>query len=976
MPASEIEQDKSKDCMMFQTVKADMCKKLVSMVVGVLTMVSIAGCSMTTEREALVTPEEVIKSPADDRDYRYVTLDNGLKVLLVSDPDTDKSAAAVDVNVGSYQDPDDRLGLAHFLEHMLFMGTEKYPDVDSYSEFIRANGGSSNAYTADVRTNYYFDINSDQLQPALDRLAQFFIAPKLDPNYVEREKNAVDSEYRLHAREDGWRLFMALNATSNPDHPKSRFNIGSLDTLNDKDGKLWQSLKDFHDQYYVAPNMGVVVYGREPLDTLEKWVYTSFAGVPSGAKPDLTIGKQPYTRDELQARINIVPLKDTRVLSLSFPMPSAQPFYHIKPLGYLARIIGYEGKGSLHSLLKDRGLIDSLAAYSSDLPNEYSEFTVRMELTPEGLTQVDEITATVFDYLELIRRKGLQPWLYQESKQIADLGFRYQEDRNPQQTASGLAARMHYLPAEHLLEANYLYEAYDPELIIGYLNRMTVENLRQVVIAQNLPTNRVEPYFETKYSVQGLSDELVKRLKTPVSREFLTIPEPNPFIANNLKLQESSKATEPSVIMEKPGLRVWGLTDTSFNMPRGNVRAMISTPVASATPDDNVLIQLYKSLLSRSLNEYGYPAKEAGLNYSITAGRRGLLISLAGYQDKQAVLLEDILKAVETFKPEKSAFEQEKAVLIRGLKNKKFHAPYRLGMDALNQATYPSYPEDEVLLKAAEKVTYQDLLSYARNFYSQIHVEMLVYGNHSKSEALKLAAMVESVLLNDHNRRDRFNLPFHLLGETDRVLNMDVEHDDSMLISYYQLPETDNFERARYALLGRLLANPFFNSLRTEQQLGYVVFAGPRPFEKHPGVIFVVQSPKLDPIGIEACIDQFLSDQVNALVQLTDQELEPYRQGLIGDLLKKDDNMDERNARFWQGIASAELDFDNRLKIANEIRKLKPADMESALKRLLVNRGKLVIRSFGGPHKKAYKSESKRTECNSINCLNDLPLSR
>ncbi|MGI2027262.1 insulinase family protein [Endozoicomonas acroporae] len=939
-------------------------------------MVSIAGCSMTTEREALVTPGDVIKSPADDRHYRYITLDNGLKVLLISDPDTDKSAAAVDVNVGSYQDPDDRLGLAHFLEHMLFMGTEKYPDVDSYSEFIRANGGSSNAYTTDVRTNYYFDINSDQLQPALDRLAQFFIAPRLDPNYVEREKNAVDAEYRLHAREDGWRLFMALNATSNPEHPKSRFNIGSLETLHDRDGQLWQSLKDFHDRYYVAANMGVVVYGKEPLDRLEQWVNTSFSMVPPGAKPDLIIGKQPYTRNELQARINIVPLKDTRVLSLGFPMPSAQPFYHIKPLGYLARIIGYEGKGSLHSLLKERGLIDSLAAYNSDLPNEYSEFTVRMELTPEGLARVDEITAMVFDYLDLIRREGLEPWLYEESKQIAELAFRYQEDRNPQQTASGLAARMHYLPPEHLLEANYLYDSYDPELISGYLARMIPENLRQVVIAQNLSTDQVEPYFETQYSIQPLADELVTRLKTPIVRQSLTIPEPNPFIASNLELHDSGQVTEPSVILEQPGLRVWSLTDTSFNMPRGNVRVMISTPAASATPDDNVLIQIYKSLLSRSLNEYGYPAREAGLNYSITAGRRGLLISLAGYQDKQAVLLEDILKAVTTFKPEKSAFEQEQAVLVRGLKNKKFHAPYRLGMDALSQATYPSYPEDDVLLNAAEKVTYEQLINYAHDFYRQIHIEMLVYGNHSQQEALTLSSMVESALLNGHNRRDRFDLPFHLLGDTNRVLNMAIEHDDSMLISYYQIPETDNLERAQYALLGRLLANPFFNSLRTEQQLGYVVFAGPRPFEKHPGVIFVVQSPKLDPIGLEGRVDQFLNDQKAVLAGLTDQELEQYRQGLIGDLLKKDDNMDERNGRFWQGIASGELDFDNRVKIADEIGKLKPSDMQSALARLVQNRGKLVIRSFGEPHKKAYQKETDRIECNTIDCLKDLPVSK
>ena len=937
-------------------------------------MVSITGCSTILEREILTNSTEVIKSPADDRDYRYLTLDNGLGILLISDADTDKAAAAVDVNVGSYQDPENRLGLAHFLEHMLFMGTEKYPDVDSYSEFIRAHGGSSNAYTADVRTNYFFDINSDQLQPALDRLAQFFISPKLDPAYVEREKNAVDSEYRLHAREDGWRLLMAMNATSNSEHPKSRFNIGSLDTLNNDDGQLWQSLKNFYDTYYVAPNMGVVVYGREPLDTLENWVKTSFSAVPGGTKPNQHIGKPPYVKDELGVRINIVPLKDIRVLSLSFPVPSVQPYYRNKPLSYLSRIVGYEGKGSLHSLLKSKGWIDSLAAYNSDLPGEYSEFTVRMELTPGGLKNVDAITEKVFDYFEQIRKNGLQSRLYEESKQVAELGFRFQEDRSPQQTVSALAARMHYLPPARLLDVNYLYDGYNPELIQDYLIRMTPQNLRQVVIAQGLKTDKVEPYFETHYRMVPLSASLMKRLATPTHDDQLTIPEPNPFIARHLDLVNDSKEKQPEVILDKPGLRLWSLTDTSFGMPRGNVRVMVSSSKASDTPTDNVLVQLYKSLLSRSLNEYGYPAKEAGLNYGISAGRRGIMLSLSGYSDKQSILLDAMLKGIKDFKPKAAAFEQEKAILLRALKNKQFQTPYRLGIDVLSQLAYPSYPEDGVLLKAAEKVTFKQLQQYATDFYQHIHIEMLVLGNYAREDALKLGDEVSSNLLTDRNAAKRFDLDYHLLGDTDRVVTMDIEHDDSMVISYYQMPETGNRERAQYALLGRLLANPFFNALRTEQQLGYVVFAGPRPFEQRPGIIFVVQSPKLDPIGLEQRIDAFLESQKTALVNLTDAELKQYQQGLIVDLLKKDDNLDDRNGRFWSGIISGETNFDNRLKIADEIRKLTPAGMRAALNRLLENRGKLVVRSFGKPHKKAYKKEASRKECFSTDCFDDLPL--
>ena len=129
----------------------------------------------------------VVKSPNDTREYRALALDNGMKVLLISDPTAEKAAAAVDINAGSNSDPQDFAGLAHFLEHMLFLGTALYPESGEYQEYISAHGGSHNAYTGYANTNYYFDIDKDYLDPALDRFSQFFIAPLFTPDYVDRE---------------------------------------------------------------------------------------------------------------------------------------------------------------------------------------------------------------------------------------------------------------------------------------------------------------------------------------------------------------------------------------------------------------------------------------------------------------------------------------------------------------------------------------------------------------------------------------------------------------------------------------------------------------------------------------------------------------------------------------------------------------------------------------------------------------------
>ena len=168
----------------------------------------------------------VQKPDVDTRAFRLVTLPNGLSVLLVSDPDADKAAAALDTHVGSLCDPPATLGLAHFCEHLLFMGTEKYPAENDYSQFLSAHGGHSNAFTAGDHTNYFFEVAADHLLPALDRFAQFFISPLFLESSTEREMNAVDSENKKNLQEDTWRLYQLEKFLSSPLHPYHQFATG------------------------------------------------------------------------------------------------------------------------------------------------------------------------------------------------------------------------------------------------------------------------------------------------------------------------------------------------------------------------------------------------------------------------------------------------------------------------------------------------------------------------------------------------------------------------------------------------------------------------------------------------------------------------------------------------------------------------------------------------------------------------------
>ena len=174
----------------------------------------------------LMSDDTVNKSPSDTREYNIFTLKNGIDVVTVSDPNIVTSAATLSVGVGAFQDPNDAQGIAHFLEHMLFMGSKKYPKPNEYMQFIQENGGDTNAFTAAEQTTYLFSINSSKFEPALDRLSSSIKDPLFDPTMVGKEINAVNSEWLLNRQSDSFIQQRTAGNTGNPDHPRTKLGVG------------------------------------------------------------------------------------------------------------------------------------------------------------------------------------------------------------------------------------------------------------------------------------------------------------------------------------------------------------------------------------------------------------------------------------------------------------------------------------------------------------------------------------------------------------------------------------------------------------------------------------------------------------------------------------------------------------------------------------------------------------------------------
>lgn len=866
---------------------------------------------------------EPITSPNDDRDYQAFTLPNQLQVLLISDPAADQAAAALAVGVGSVDDPPEREGLAHFLEHLLFLGTEKYPEPGEYKQFLSAHGGSHNAYTAYDHTNYFFQVDAEHLEPVLDRFAQFFIAPLFAERYVENERQIVHSEYQSKLGSDGWRIRYAQRMAMNPEHPNAQFNIGSRDTLEDRDGQpIRDELLRFYRERYSANLMRLVVLGREPLPVLRSWVEERFAAVENRASEPARVEVPLFEPGRLPARLDVTPLRDDRYLSLSFPVPPQREHFRAKPATYIAHLLGHEGEGSLLALLRQRGWATSLWTGLSTSNRDEALFSVGIELTRAGLDQVDAIVDRVFRAIDLIEAEGIDDWRFEEQRQLAEIDFRFRETRSEVGEVRALAANMLNYPAEEVLRGPYLMEDYRPDLIAELLAGLQPDNLLLTVSARELETDSIEPWFRVPYRLTTIAPDTVAAWqRRPTTATALALPEPNPFIPRNLALKEGPEQTEhPERLIDKPGLTFWHRLDTDFGVPRAELFVSVRSPIANQRPEHTALTELYLRSVQDQLDTLTYPARLAGLNVQLYRHIRGFTLRISGYDDKQTILLEQVVDALRS--PELSAerFARVHENLTTRLYNARQDPPHRQAMGEIGSLLLTRSWTDAQQLAALESLGPEDLRAFVPQLLAELELFALAYGNLTRAEAKTMAAVLDEHLLSSAAPVGVPRAtPLRLTEAGPSIRQLSVPHVDSAAVLYFQGPEREVRHDAQFRLLAEILSSPYFEQLRTELRLGYIVYATAMPLLEVPGLAFAVQSPDVGPAGLIEQTERFLEGYLDTLAGLSEAELERFKASLRSRILSRDTTLRERAEYYWRELDRDNLTFDSREQLATAV---------------------------------------------------------
>jgi zinc protease len=224
-----------------------------------------------------------------------VVLENGLKVLLLENHKSPLVTFQVWYRVGSRNEITGKSGLSHFLEHMLFKGTNKIAP-EEYSRIIAKNGGRSNAFTSSDMTVYFATMSRDKIGVEIEMEADRMTNALLNGTFFEAEKKVIMEERRLRTEDNpGAALAEVTGAAAYMAHPYRRPVIG---WMSDIENLTREDLRRYYRRYYSPNNAFLVVVGDFSTPDILAKIRTHFGAIPRSSNPPKVVTVEPPQRGE------------------------------------------------------------------------------------------------------------------------------------------------------------------------------------------------------------------------------------------------------------------------------------------------------------------------------------------------------------------------------------------------------------------------------------------------------------------------------------------------------------------------------------------------------------------------------------------------------------------------------------------------------------------------------------------------------
>jgi len=885
-----------------------------------------------------VSGDDVLQPKYDFRDFRHFQLNNGMHAIAVHNPRSTEAGFSVAAKTGSLYDPEDVPGMAHFLEHMLFLGTSKYPEPESYDSFMTMNGGANNAYTDEEKTVFFNKVTDSAFEEALDRFSEFFKSPLFNRQYEEKEINAIDAEHQKNIPNDDERAWYTIRSLAKG--PMSRFATGNSSTLSAnpkaKGIDLVERLRDFHQQYYCGANMVAVTISPRPLDEQESLIREKLEGVSSGHADWLGMVKcpgpsfdtvKPFDQSNTGKFVHLQSFSSEPALWVAFGLPPTLTSYKKQPISVLTYLLEYSGEGSLAKRLRLLGLADGVSL-TADRNTVNTLLGLKVALTAKGAAHRGLVLQEVFSYLNFLRDHGVGHDLISSLAQQSHIDFHTtQPSTSVMDEAARLAHNLLTYEPYHAVAGDSLLMDADPRMANQLLQEMSPS---RAIIAFSDPefTSKVEnyetePYYGVQFKVLDLPQHhaIAMTVLTAKPNAFrmppalMHVPE-----ASELSVLPNIQGlSEPELISEQggsAGTSVWWQGQGAFALPRVAVQIVGSIAKESADLLSRVQGSAALAALAEQMQERTVDFQNCGATHSAVFRGSGIHMTFEAYSVSQLSKLMahvgSMMSDLSGIEPER--FERVKEKQLNFLADPATSLALEHAVEAAAILTRNDAFSRKDLMDALQEATFDDSVATLARLQN-VHVDAFVMGNIDRDQSL---AVVENFLeragfqpISSDEAVASLAMQQKQTIEATLANPIKGDHEHATLIQY-QLGIPSIEDRVNLAVLAQFLNRRLYDSLRTEKQLGYIVGARESQIASVSQLHCFVQGSKSHPDEVVKMIDAELEKAKEHIESMPDVELQHWKESARAKLAQEDVNFGDEFSRVAGEIFSHANCFNKR----------------------------------------------------------------
>lgn len=727
-----------------------------------------------------------------------------------------------------------------------------------------------------------------------------------------------------------------LSICADKENPAGQFFWGNLESLNHNN--LSEMVVHFWKNYYSASRMTLAVQSKQSTHEMVEWINNLFSHIPTDNQPppQFELSREPFCSNLFHKMFKVVSTGSSKSIMFTWHLPPVINLYKIKPLDYIAWVVGHEGKGTLINYLRKLNYAMELEAgveedfYSNSI---YSLFYISIELTDLGLKNVLEVITLTFGYLNLVREKGISENIFNQIQILAENDFNFAENKTAIDHVKELSENMLVYDEEDYLCGPSLFYEYSPETIAHFLSQLTANRVGMFILSKQFDDSDQfvkDPIFGTKYLAESITEELENKWSTVEPHPYFKIPSENHYLTTDFSiLPLCTDIKYPEKIFENNHIELWHKQDNNFKLPKSYAMFCFITQLPSKSLDNYVLLDLFLDTIVFLLNEDTYPAVMAQLSYGIRVFVSGFELTFNGFNEKLPLLIDMVINCLKNYQNlmTEEIFTMVKAKAINRLKNNQNDLDY-VASDLKNSLVQDPDWDLVKRLNCLENLVYRQLLRFHKEL-NNLYCRALIQGNVNRTQAIDISKRVVSIL--NYHPLGKECFPVILIKRLNpgdsriKMANYNLKDNISIAYKYYQFDKNEIKDSVKYHVIQALMEEPAFDELRTQQCLGYDVQFDITTIRQHYGFYFKVahQKDKFETQYVLKKMDEFMKRFWEII--FCNVDFNEVREALIASKTSPDDCLAQEFNRNKNEILEERFKF-NKLEL--EIEALKNLNFE------------------------------------------------